>query len=138
MGVIYCTITGRTSLFHQANLTLFSLTIAPFEQGCSVRCSRPAGQMNRSGFLRVCGLFKMNNQMDASVQVHPPLGGVNAERAEQDWGNKRGRHAVPWRVFASHRCPGQSGPNCHSKPMVILSFVSMNNTPLMRWNYTAN
>ena len=31
-----------------------------------------------------------------------------------------------------------SGPNRHSIPMVTLSFVSMNNTPLMRCYYTVN
>ena len=36
------------------------------------------------------------------------------------------------------RCPGQSGPNRHSRPIVTLSFVSMENTPLMRCYYTAN
>ena len=47
-------------------------------------------------------------------------------------------HGVPRRVFAPHRCPGQSGPKRHSIPMVTLSFVNMNNTPLMRCYYTAN
>ena len=42
------------------------------------------------------------------------------------------------RVFAPHRCPGQSGPKRHSIPMVTLSFVSMNNTPLIRCYYIVN
>jgi len=42
------------------------------------------------------------------------------------------------RVFAPHRCPGQSGPNRRSIPMVTLSFVSMKNTPSMRCYYASD
>jgi curved DNA-binding protein CbpA len=48
------------------------------------------------------------------------------------------RHAVPRRVFAPHRCPGQSVPNRHSIPMVTLSLISIRNTPNIGCYYTAN
>ena len=46
-------------------------------------------------------------------------------------------HSVPFLVLAPHRWPGQSAPKRHSTPMVTLSFVSIQNTPNMRYYYTA-
>lgn len=46
-------------------------------------------------------------------------------------------HSVPFLVLAPHRLPGQSAPKRHSTPMVTLSFVSIQNTPNMRYYYTA-
>ena len=50
-------------------------------------------------------------------------------------GRKQGE---PWRVLAPHRCPGQSGPNRHSIPMVTLSFAIIWAPPLMGYYFTAN
>ena len=43
---------------------------------------------------------------------------------------------VPRRVFAPHRCPGQSGPKRHSIPILTLPFVSMEHTPSIGYYYT--
>ena len=43
---------------------------------------------------------------------------------------------VPRRVFASHLCPGQSGPKRHSSPILTLPFVSINYTPSIGYYYT--
>ena len=44
----------------------------------------------------------------------------------------------PTGIFAPHRCPGQSEPNRHSIPMVTLSFISINLTPIMNCYHDAN
>mgnify|MGYP004246713169 CR=1 FL=1 len=45
------------------------------------------------------------------------------------------RQAVPLRVFAPQRWPGQSGPNRHSIPTVTSFFVSINYTPYKGYYY---
>ena len=45
--------------------------------------------------------------------------------------------AVPFRVLAPQRWPGQSDPKRHLTPMVTLSFFSTQNTPNKKCYYTA-
>ena len=48
------------------------------------------------------------------------------------------RHAVPRRVLAPQRCPGQSGPKRVSSPISTLSFAIIWTSPLMGYYFTAN